>query len=41
MRTAERTANEGPVRKQYKYLVQIDVFPEKKLRGLVISKTVL
>jgi hypothetical protein len=35
------TANEGPVRIQYKCLVQIYVFPEMKLRDLVISKTEL
>ncbi len=35
------TANEGPVRIQYKCLVLISVFPEMKLRGLVISKTEL
>ncbi len=34
----ECTANEGPVRIQYKYLVPSYVFPEMKLRGLVISK---
>jgi hypothetical protein len=33
------TANERPVRIQYKCLVPIYVFPEMKLRGLVISKT--
>jgi hypothetical protein len=33
------TAKEGPVRIQYKCLVAIYVFPEMKLRGLVISKT--
>jgi hypothetical protein len=33
------TANEGPVRIQYKCLVLIYVFPEIKLRGLVISIT--
>jgi hypothetical protein len=35
------TANEGPVRIQYKYLVPLYVFPEIKLRSLVISKTEL
>jgi hypothetical protein len=35
------TANEGPVRIQYKRLVQIYVFPEMKMRGIVISKTEL
>jgi hypothetical protein len=34
-------ANEGPVRIKYKCLVPIYVFPEMKLCGLVISKTVL
>ncbi len=33
------TANEGPVRIQYKYLVPIYVFPEMKLRVLIFSKT--
>jgi hypothetical protein len=33
------TANEGPERIQYKCMVTIYVFPEMKLRGLVISKT--
>ncbi len=33
------TANEGPVRIQYECLVSIYVFPEMKLRCLVISKT--
>jgi hypothetical protein len=33
------TANEGPVRIQYKCLVPIYVFPEIKLCRLVISKT--
>jgi hypothetical protein len=33
------TSNEGPVRIQYKCLVPIYVFPEMKLRCLVISKT--
>ncbi len=33
-----RTANEGPVRIQYKCLVPIYVFPEMKLRGLAIPK---
>jgi hypothetical protein len=32
------TANEGPVRMQYKCLVLIYVFPEMKLPGLVIPK---
>jgi hypothetical protein len=32
------TANEGPVRIQYKCLVPIFVFREMKLHGLVISK---
>jgi hypothetical protein len=32
-------ANDEPVRIQYKYMVPIYVFPEMKLRGLVISKT--
>jgi hypothetical protein len=31
--------NEGTMRIQYKCLVSIYVFPEMKLRGLVISKT--
>jgi hypothetical protein len=31
------TANEGPLRIQYKCLVPIYVFPEMKLDGLVIS----
>jgi hypothetical protein len=35
------TADKEPVRIQYKCLVQIYVFPEMKLRGLVISKTEL
>ena len=35
----ECTANEGPVRIQYKCLVSIYVFPEMKLCSLVISKT--
>ncbi len=35
------TANEGPVRILYKCLVPIYLFPEMKLRGLVISKTEL
>ncbi len=38
---SDYTANEGPVRTQYKYLVPIYVFPEMKLHGLVISKTEL
>jgi hypothetical protein len=33
------TSTEGSVRIQYKCLVTIYVFPEMKLRGLVISKT--
>jgi hypothetical protein len=33
------TANEGPVRIQYKCLVPIYVFPDLKLCSLVISKT--
>jgi hypothetical protein len=33
------TANEGPVRIQYKFLFPIYVFPEMKLRSLIISKT--
>ncbi len=33
------TANEGPVKIQYKCLVPIYVFPEMKLCSLVISKT--
>jgi hypothetical protein len=39
--TLRHTANEGPERIQYKYLVPIYVFPEMKLCSLVISKTVL
>ncbi len=35
------TANEGPVKFQYKCLVPIYVFPEMKLRNLVASKTEL
>jgi hypothetical protein len=35
------TANEGPVRIQYKRLVLLYVFPEMKLRGFVTSKTEL
>jgi hypothetical protein len=35
------TANEGPMRIQYKCLAPIDVFPEMTLLGLVISKTEL
>jgi hypothetical protein len=35
----KKDANEGPMRIQYKCLVAIVVFPEMKLRGLVISKT--
>ncbi len=36
--TVQCTANEGPVRIQYKCLVPNNVFPETKLRSLVISK---
>ncbi len=35
------TANEGPMRIQYKCLVPIYVFQEMKLYGLIISKTEL
>jgi hypothetical protein len=35
------TANEDPERIQYKCLVAIYIFPEMKLRGLIISKTEL
>jgi hypothetical protein len=35
------TANEGPVRIQYKCLVPIYVFPEMKLCSLVICETEL
>ncbi len=35
------TGNEGPMRIQYKCLVAIYVFPEMKLRGLIMSKTEL
>jgi hypothetical protein len=35
------TANEGPVRIQYKCLVPIYVLPKIKLRGLVISKKII
>jgi hypothetical protein len=35
------TANEGPVRIQNKCLVPIYVFPEMKLRGLIIFRTEL
>jgi hypothetical protein len=35
------TANEGPVRIQYKCLVPIYVFPEMNLRGRIISRTEL
>ncbi len=35
------TANEGPMRIQYKCIVPIYVFPEMKLYGLIISKTEL
>ncbi len=38
-RQGRYTANEGPVRIQYKCLVPIYVFPEMKLRSVVISKT--
>ncbi len=38
---ARHTVNGGLVRIQYKCLVPIDVFPETKLHGLVISKTEL
>ncbi len=41
LRTRRCTANEGPVRIQYKCLVPIYVFPEMKLQGFVISKTEL
>ncbi len=34
----DHTANEGPVRIQYKCLVPIYVFPEMKLCNLLISK---
>jgi hypothetical protein len=37
----EYTANEGPVRIQYKCLVPIYALPEMKLRGLIISRTEL
>ena len=37
----KHTANEGPVRIQYKCLVPIYVFPEMKLCRPVISKTEL
>jgi hypothetical protein len=37
----KHTANEGPVRIQYKCLVPIYVFPEMKLHGRAISKTEL
>jgi len=33
------TTIEGPVRIKYKCLVSIYVFPEMKMRGLVISKS--
>jgi hypothetical protein len=35
------TANEGPVKIQYYCLIQIYLFPEKKLLDLIISKTEL
>jgi hypothetical protein len=35
----EDLSNAGPMRIQLKYLVPIYVFPEMKLRGLIISKT--
>jgi hypothetical protein len=35
------TVNEGPLRIQYRCLVLIYVFPETKLRSLVISETEL
>jgi hypothetical protein len=35
------TANEGPVRIQYKCLVPVYVYPEMKLHGLVIFKSEL
>jgi hypothetical protein len=35
------TANEKPVRILYKYLIPIYVFPELKLRSLIISKAEL
>jgi hypothetical protein len=38
---SRHTANEGPVRIQYKCLAPIYVFPEMKLRSFVISKTEL
>ncbi len=34
-------ANEGPVEIQYKCLFPVYVFPEMKLRDLIISKTEL
>jgi hypothetical protein len=37
----DHTANEGPVRIQYKCLVPIYVFPEMKLCSLLISNTEL
>jgi hypothetical protein len=35
------TANEGPVRIKYKFLVPIYVLPEMKMHGLFISKAEL
>jgi hypothetical protein len=35
------SANKGPVKIQYKFLVAIYVFPEMKLRSLDISRTEL
>ncbi len=40
-RRQEHTTYEGPVRIQYKCLVLIYVFPEMKLRNIIISKTEL
>jgi hypothetical protein len=40
-RNARYTANEGPVRIEYKDLAPIYVFPEMKLCSLVISETEL
>ncbi len=37
IRSLQYTANEGPVRIQYKCVVMIYEFPEMKLRSLVIS----
>jgi hypothetical protein len=39
VRSWGRTANEGPMRIQYKCLVPIYVIPEMKLHCLIISKT--